>query len=238
MKVFLVLFTVLAACPASLSRGLTVEDEAVDAIRRKDAASLRRLIPELGDADWITIDGRKQSLLLVLARTGLCDLLPLLVEQGARTSLRETGSETVLEVALPMCIDGMTEFKPEFLAFFVDQGRTPTDILRHAAGNAAGMAASPSPMGKAIFAAKGPVMYQAAAWAIEQGADVDVESAGARIIYWLSKSGVTELVRLLLEKGADPDASRTDPSNVTTTALEVAGNLEVKKLLEEAGARR
>lgn len=234
MKCHVMLTLLLVLIPGSLALGVTTEDEVEEALGRRDAARLRKLIPDLEDPDWISIRGEKTNLMLALAKNNLCDLLPFLVEQGARTDISESTAGPVIDSTLRACLWHTRIFQPELLEFFIEQRLTPTDILRHVAYYSANEAGSNSPTATAVFLVQSPALYKIMAWAITEGADVDVESRDAPIIYWLSKAGLTDYVKLLLDNGANPNAS----DNNTRTAREMAGNLEVKKLLEDAGARR
>lgn len=242
--VALVLMSILSP-PSLVWGGVTIEEEVAEAIQRKDTVKLRELIPELHNLNYIKIRGEEKVLMLVLAYNNLCGLLPLLFERGARRDARLFGYETAMDQVVRKCISDMSKPQQELLDLFIEQRVSPNDILRHVAIDAAARGGSNDPMAQTRFYMQMPGKLKIMEWAIKEGADVDVESEGeidvrhkgVPIIYWLARSGLTDFVKFLLDNGANPNVSYND-GRVTSTAMQIAGNIEIKKLLEDAGARR
>jgi ankyrin repeat protein len=183
--------------------------ELTDAIKSGDAARVAALV----DADATLLHAAENDItpLLLAVYHGKHDIARLLVDRGAAVSFGEA-------VALGdgERVRAMLAADPSLL-----ERRTPDGF---------------PPVGLAIFFRNGAL----ARWLIEQGADVSAAAENAQRVAPVHAAAAVcdrETMRLLLERGADPNARQ----QVDYTALHGAasrGDMEIARLLLAHGADR
>lgn len=181
--------------------------EFTDALKAGDAARVRALAE--ADASLLTTPENGVTPLLLALYHGKADLAHLLVTLGAPVSFAEA------------CALGDEARAKALLNRDVLDARSPDGF---------------PPLGFAIFFGHGAL----ARWLIEQGADVNAAAENAQRVTPAHAAAATcdrETMRVLLERGADPNA-RQQMDHTPLHGAASRGDIEMAKLLLAHGADR
>ena len=182
--------------------------EFIDVVKAGDAARVASLI----DADRSVLqatDEKGVSAVLLALYHGKRDVAQLLIYRGAKLSFHDA------------CAAGENDLAKEILR------RDPSLLNRNSVDGY-------PPLGLAIFFGN----RELAKWLIEQGADVSAPAANAQRVAPIHAASAVrdhEILRMLIERGADPNARQ----QMDFTALHTAasrGDVEMAILLMERGA--
>ena len=88
------------------------------------------------------------------------------------------------------------------------------------------------------FAWKSPDFNEDIKKLLELGVDVNIpDHDGDTALLMISQNGNIEIVRLLLEAGADPNIHKTPPIQTPLMAASAQGHIEIVRMLLDAGAK-
>ena len=214
------------------------------AIRDGDHATVQSLLEQGANVE--ARNGAGDTALMQATLDADAEMMQLLLRHGADVNARSVYGATALlravhdsnKVKLLLGHGGRIDERDMVIAAMVPGSRKTLELLLSAGGNVDAGVGGYTPLMAAAYCGD----LDAATWLVEHGADVRARTeAGCTALNGAAVFGSAGIVKLLLDRGADPNIRYEEPDTIgdfQTPALNAAwhGHVECLRLLLEHGA--